>query len=107
LPADVLESSQQEPHPASMVFPSELWEDYNFEEVFPPEKIRMPDGQVQDLFQDWKMCEKREVPIKNMGELEVREIIKTSLWYPSASAEERAKENMEKLKKQGLYHGQT
>ncbi len=92
---------------ASIVFPSELWVGYNLKEIFPPEKIRMPDDQVQDQLQDWKMCEKREVPIKNMGNLEVREIIKTSSWYPSVSAEERAKESMQIIKKQGSYRGQN
>ena len=94
-----------ESHSASIVFPSKLWEGYVFEEVFTPERIQMPDGRVEERPHAWKMCNRRQVPIKNMGELEVREIIKTSVWFPSETAVERAKAGMNALKAQGSYRG--
>lgn len=101
------EIKPDESHSASIIFPSKLWEGYVFEEVFTPEKIQMPDGRVEEQHNAWKMCNKRQVPIKNMGLLEVREIIKTSLWFPSQSADKRAKAGMKALKAQGLYRGKT
>jgi hypothetical protein len=64
----------------------------------------MPDGRMQDQPLSWEICEKRQVPIKNMGDIEIREIIKTSFWLPSESPEERAISGLNALKIQGLYH---
>ncbi|MFC1968701.1 hypothetical protein ACFLVX_04885, partial [Chloroflexota bacterium] len=69
--------------------------------------IKMSDGRVEEKYNAWKMCKKRQVSVKNMGLLEVREIIKTSLWFPAQSAEERAKEAIKALEARGLYRGKT
>ena len=40
---------------SSIVFPAGLWKCRSFEEVFPPEKHRRPDGTIQERPQSWKL----------------------------------------------------
>jgi len=92
-------------YPSSIAFPSELWKDYDIDEIFPPRKYEMPDGKIQAQRQAWKICDERSISLKNIGEIKIREIVCELHHMPSQSAENRAKQYLEYLKKNGLYRG--
>jgi hypothetical protein len=43
------------------------------------------------------------VPIKNMGEIEIREILRQGMHLPSQSAEQQAREALEAIEQAGRY----
>lgn len=77
---------------SSIVFPADLLKDYKFEEVLPPIESTT-----------WEMRDKREKEIKGIGKICVREIVKTTVNFPSQTPEKRAKKTLAELKKSGLY----
>lgn len=88
---------------SSIIFPAELWRGRSFEETFPPRKYKRPDGTTEERPHTWELLPSRKVPIKNMPELELLEIVNRSLHWPTQSAEERAKEALRALQKAGMY----
>ncbi len=88
---------------SSIIFPAELWRDRSFEEIFPSKKYKMPDGTIQEHPNSWELLAPRKVPIKNMPDIEIREVAKKSMHVPTQSAEERAKEALRALQKAGMY----
>jgi class 3 adenylate cyclase len=79
----------------NIVFPAELWQGYKFEDVLQP--IR------QEKFVGWKVNEPQKIEIKNMPDLEVIYLEKTTMHFSNWTAEERAKETLEELESEGLY----
>lgn len=89
---------------SSIIFPVELWkDDYSLNEILPPPKYQDPTGKTVDMRQGWEILPKRIEKIKNMPDIEVIEITNQVTHLPSHSAEEIAKENLQILKKAGLY----
>jgi hypothetical protein len=86
---------------SSIFFPEEEWKGRIFEEVCPPEERRSDKG-VEKL-QRWELLPSRVEQMKNIPELEVREIVKVTLNIPMQSAEERAKESLITLQQEGMY----
>ncbi len=87
----------------SIVFPATEWGDRNFETVFPPMKYRHPDGTTHEQPHCWQIFEPRSVEMKNIGTVQVREIINRAMHFPSQSAEDRAKEALRVLRRAGRY----
>lgn len=79
----------------TIVFPAELWEGRKFEDVFRPLRGEGPVG--------WELHEPQKIPVKNMPDLDVRRVEKTTVHISSWTAAERAKETVECLKQAGLY----
>jgi class 3 adenylate cyclase len=79
----------------NIVFPAELWRGYKFEDVLQP--IR------QEKFVGWKVNDPQKIEIKNMPDLEVICLEKTTVNFSNWTAEERAKETLEWLESEGLY----
>jgi hypothetical protein len=85
-----------------IVFPSAEWNNRNFDTVFPSRKYEYA-GKVQAIPNSWKMLPPRLENLKNMGDVKIQEIVKKTIHIPTQSAEERAKENLEWLAKNGYY----
>ncbi len=88
---------------SSIVFPAGLWKGRSFEETFAPEKYRMPDGTIQEQPNVWELLPSRKVKMKNMGDVEIREVVNKSTYVPPQSAEERAREYLRVLQRSGKY----
>lgn len=81
---------------SSIVFPASEWENRNFEEVFPPEKYTTTSH-------CWKLLEPRTMNLKNIGDLEVQELVNHYIRSPMVPMEERAKMSLELLRQEGFY----
>ncbi len=87
----------------AMVFPSSEWSGRSFEDVFPPVRYRNPDGTIHEQPHGWKMGQPRKVPMKNLPDTEITEIVKSGMYFPQQSAEDRAKEALDEINKAGRY----
>lgn len=88
---------------SSIVFPADLWHNQNLNDLFPPKKYNGPDGKTFEQPHGWQMREARIVDLKNIGKIEIREIVNQVLHRPSQSAQDRAHESLQILQKSGLY----
>jgi len=86
---------------ASIVFPKNLWEEKLFDQIFPPVIKRDVKGKAFGHHQNWKMVHRGKEKMKNMDEIELVEIHKTTIWIPSITAAERAKEALLVLREKG------
>ena len=87
---------------SSIVFPSLEWEGRIFEDMIPPRKQKGQNGQLQEL-QVWELLKTRTVPLKNIGDCEVLELVKNSFYSPMMSIEERCKLALQEMYEAGLY----
>jgi class 3 adenylate cyclase len=87
---------------SSIVFPASEWGDRDFNEVFPPTPLGDKDGSMIEQPSVWEMSE-REVPLKNMGTIPVREVIKKLVNFATPTAEEAAKEMLRGIAEGGRY----
>jgi len=51
-----------------------------------------PDGEPYNKPHGWRRLDNREVPMKNIGDVEVAQIVNAAAWLPSETAEDRARE---------------
>ncbi len=87
-------------HSCSLVLPADLIGEQLFQEAFgTPE---WP-SQAPSIPSPWRLLGERSVPLKNIGDIEVREVIKVSHWLPTQSAEDRTRENLRSLTERGEY----
>ncbi|MCH8152938.1 MAG: adenylate/guanylate cyclase domain-containing protein [Planctomycetes bacterium] len=86
---------------ASIIFPANLWNDRTLKEVLPPGTRERQDGTIEERRLPWELLPPRTVPMKNLPELEIREIDKLGTWFPDQSPEDRAREALENLRQAG------
>jgi len=86
-----------------IVFPSSEWGDRSFKEVFPPVKYREPDGTITEQPHAWEMRTPRKVPMKNLPDTEITEIVNCSAHFPHQTAEERARRTLQVIQEAGRY----
>jgi class 3 adenylate cyclase len=87
-----------------IVFPASEWGDRSFEDVFPAATYKGPDGEPVKKRVPWELRPVRKVPMKNLGDQEIREVYQVSIWHPCEfSAESRAKEALEGIRANGRY----
>jgi class 3 adenylate cyclase len=79
---------------SSIVFPASEWDDRDFDAVFPPNRLRDPDGTIIEQPHGWELLSPRDVELKNLGTIPLREIVHRTFHFPSQPAEERAKEGI-------------
>lgn len=84
---------------STIVFPAAEWGSRDFDAVLPPQRLRNTDGSEIVQPHGWEMLEPRTVDLKNLGGIEVREIVSRMAHIPMQSATERAKEGLAELKK--------
>lgn len=90
-------------HSTSIVFPSSEWGNRSFEAVFPKQKRQLPDGKIVEQSHSWELFQPRIVDMKNIGKVQVQEIINRAMHIPPLSAEDRAKMALQALKRAGRY----
>jgi class 3 adenylate cyclase len=81
---------------STIVMPAAEWGERNLEVVLPPvgNEVEMP---------RFRLLDPREVPMKGLGDVAVREIHNTGMWLPSISAEARAVAAIQFLEDNGRY----
>jgi class 3 adenylate cyclase len=84
-----------------MTFPAAEWGGRDFDEVFPPKRYREPDDSIVESPHAWDLLPPSSVDFKNLGQTEVRSIVRRAAWAPGQSAEDRAREIAELLAKAG------
>jgi class 3 adenylate cyclase len=94
----------------SISFPDESWAGRDFDEVFPPRKIRTNEaereaGSPEFLEQPhgWELLDPQTVALKNLPDTEIRAIINKGGHFASTSAEDRARESIKWMRDQGSY----
>lgn len=95
---------------STITFPATEWADRDFKEVIPPQLVRIPEemraegeDEIEERPLPWTMLEPRTIRMKNLPDIEIREIVDRSMHIPSTPAEERAKEGIASLKAAGFY----
>jgi hypothetical protein len=92
------ETTDKELISTSIVFPSQEWEGRNFDHLLPPRKYINSDGTTSEQSHSWVLRPERSVSVKNIPSLNVRELVKTSTYFPSQRPEDRAKAGLRKLR---------
>ncbi len=91
-------------HSTTIAFPDSEWQGRNFNVLFPPERTRDSDGTIIEYDHFWELLAAREVQMKNLPQMEIRQIVNRSLRMTSGwSAETRVQDGVEHLKKSGRY----
>lgn len=99
------ERTVNSPMSCSIAFPAAEWRDREFAKVFPSTRHKNPNGSVNEEPLSWELRTPRTVQVKNLPDVEIREIVKLSKSYPEQTAEERAREVLKTLKRLGRYWG--
>jgi hypothetical protein len=86
-----------------VIFPATDWKDRTIENTIPLERVQMPGEPVIEQPCPWELQPPRIEQIKNMPDLEVRELTYMPMHLPTVSAEERAKRSFKDLKKDGFF----
>ncbi|MFO6453401.1 MULTISPECIES: adenylate/guanylate cyclase domain-containing protein [unclassified Aeromicrobium] len=84
---------------STIAFPAADWADRELDLVLPPGAA----GSPQPESRIFELQEAREVPMKGLDMVEIREIYNTGMWMPMQGAEERAKESLAYLAEHGRY----
>lgn len=87
-----------------IVFPEKDFKGYRFEDAFPPIKRKKPDGSIQVEPPGWKMNPPQPAAMKNLPDQNVIVVENTTDTFPQQSAEDRAKEGLSYLYKDGAYN---
>lgn len=83
----------------TIVFPLTDWGDRSFEDVL----FNRPDGTTGEQPRSWRLMQPRQVDMKNVGQIQIQEIVKMSIHIPSVTAEERAGWGLDIIRKAGRY----
>lgn len=84
-----------------MTFPASEWKDRDFAEVITAQRVRESDGSHSQVPHGWELSDVRSVAIKNLPDLEVRQILNKAAWLPSQSAQDRARETVDVIRAAG------
>jgi hypothetical protein len=90
-----------------IVFPEKDWKGYRFEDPFPPIRRKRSDGSIQVEPPIWKMNPAEIVSMKNLPDLSVITVEDMTASFPGQSPEDRAKEGLSYLHREGLYRPRT
>lgn len=86
---------------SSITFPATEWGAQDLAEVLPAKQYELPDGTIAKQPAPWELLDPRTVEIKNLGDIEIREILRRAFHLPSQSAEQRAREATRTIKQAG------
>lgn len=81
-----------------ILFPASEWGDRELDALIPPDKSG---------HQSWELLPPQKEPLKNMGEVELRAIVRRGFWMPNKSAEAAAREVLAAIKARGRYWSPT
>lgn len=88
---------------STIVMPAADWGDRELDEVLPPKMVEQPDGSLKPDWQRFELVDQREVPMKGLGEVAIREIYNTGMWFPTHSIENRALDSLHALYANNRY----
>jgi len=88
---------------SSITLPAELWAGRDITKLFEPIKINKPDGSFHKQEMMWRTLAPRVVPLKNMPDLEIQEIVNDVVHLSTTSAEQRAVYSAKALMDEGSY----
>lgn len=97
------ERTKKRPPSCSIVFPATEWGVRDFATVFPPRRYKNPGGSIKERAHPWELRAPRTVPMKNIPDVEIREIVNKAMWVPQQTPEARAKECLTLLREAGRY----
>jgi len=83
-----------EPYSTAVVFPATEWSERNIDHVLPT---------VDSHPQAWELLQPESEPLKNIGDVEVRSIVRRGAWIPSTIAEDQVKRVLVQIKERGRY----
>ena len=86
-----------------MTFPAAEWSNRDFDDVFPPRKLRNPDGSTVEMPHTWEMLEPRDVDLKNMPSTPIQQVVKTSFNLPMQTVEDTTREVLGDIRASGRY----
>lgn len=84
---------------SSIVMPAREWGDRALDAAIPPAISGASNGAPGRF----ELQDERVVPMKNLGDVAVREIWNTGLWIATQSAEDRAREGLEWIRRANRY----
>lgn len=87
----------------SIVFPEVDWAGRDLDGILPMRRSLLEDGTEYDEPREFELQAPREVTLKGVGNVSVREIFSTDFWFPGQSAEARARESVAFLHRSGRY----
>jgi Adenylate and Guanylate cyclase catalytic domain len=91
---------------ATIFFPAADWTGRKLHELIPPKRYQGPNGEVHEQPSSWEIRGPRSAALKNMPNMDVMELVKLSVWVPQGfSAEQEAKETLNRIKAEGRYWG--
>jgi hypothetical protein len=87
----------------SIVTPASEWDGRDFATLFPPRKIPCPDGKIQEQPVSWELMEPRSVPIKNLPDLIIREVVNRAFYMPPGDPVGWVRAAFQELLRAGCY----
>jgi class 3 adenylate cyclase len=88
---------------SSIVMPATDWGERDLDVVLPPRMVEQEDGSRVPDWQRFELLAERAVSMKGVGEVAVREIHNTGMWFPTHSAENRALDGLRVLYENNRY----
>lgn len=88
---------------STIVMPASDWKGRELDEVLPPRLIEQSDGSKGSEGQRFELLQGRAVPMKGLGEVAVREIHNTGMWFPTYTVEDRALDGLQFLHENNRY----
>jgi hypothetical protein len=73
-----------------MTLPAQEVDGREFDDLIPVEVRQGPDAKPYEQPHGWRQLGNRTVPMKNVGDIDVAQIVNGEIWLPQQSAEERA-----------------
>lgn len=95
---------ESQPYSTTITAPDTEWRGRDFADVFPPRRWREPDGTITEQPHSWELLDPREVDMKNLPPVHVRQIINRGIRIIQGwSAETRVQDGVAHLRKTGRY----
>jgi hypothetical protein len=88
---------------STIVMPEAEWGDRSFDEVLPLQKMKSYDGEEYDEPRVFELQPSRDVDMKGLGTVAVREIYNTGMHMSTVSAENRARDALHAMWKGNRY----
>jgi hypothetical protein len=96
-----IQEASDKPPSGTVVFPAAEWGNRDLDKVVPPTTYRDPSGTTFERPAPVELCEPRVVQLKNLPDLEIREITNRGFHIPQTTASEWAKLGADALWKAG------
>lgn len=88
---------------STIVMPASDWGERELDKVLPRRLIPQPDGSKVPEFRVFELLEEREVAMKGLNEVAIREIHNTGMHFPTLTAENRALDGLHSLYANNRY----